>query len=241
MTLSLSAFAIALAVVTLATFVQFATGSGFGVLGGPLLLLVDPRLVPGPLLVLTLVVMTGVVVVERKGLRHLDLAWAAAGAVPAAVLAVWVAHLMDRRVSEIVVGTAIAIGLLAGLARRTVPQNRATLAAAGVLGGALSTIAATPGPPVVMVYRTDDVSRYRANLSLFFVVTTVVSLVTYGVSGGLDRTDMVTGAWLLPGVVVGTAISRVVVRRIPSRAVRPAALALCFVSSASLVLSAIAG
>ncbi|MGF0118582.1 TSUP family transporter [Promicromonospora sp. Marseille-Q5078] len=232
---------LALAAVTVSTFVQFATGSGFGVLGGPLLLLIDPRLVPGPLLLLTLVVMLAVVWSERRGLRHLDLGWAAVGAVPAAVGALWLVDLMDQRVTEVVVGLVIAVGAVAGLAGWTVRQGRATLLGAGVLGGALSTIAATPGPPVVVVYRADDPVRYRANLSAFFVATTVVSLAAYAVSGDLGRQDVVAAGWLAPGVALGWCVARLLVRRIPAAAVRPAALWLCVVSAASLVVSALAG
>jgi len=232
---------LALAAVTLSTFVQFATGSGFGVLGGPLLMIVDPRLVPGPLLLLTLVVMAAVVVVERRGLRHLDLLWAALGGIPAAVGALWLVRVMDQQVTEVVVGAAIALGTIASLAGWRGRQNRGTLAAAGVLGGALSTIAATPGPPVVVVYRADDPSRYRANLSLFFLTTTLVSLAVYAVSGDLGRGDLEVAAWLVPGVGLGALVARVLVRRIPAGAIRPAALWLCLVSAVGLLGGALAG
>ncbi|MEU2198791.1 sulfite exporter TauE/SafE family protein [Isoptericola sp. NPDC019482] len=241
MTVDAGSLVLALAAVLVSTFVQFATGSGFGVLGGPLLLLIDPRLVPGPLLLLTLVVMLAVVWTERRGLRHLDLGWAAVGAVPAAVGALWLARLMDQRVTEVVVGLVIAAGAVAGLAGWRVPQGRTTLIGAGVLGGALSTIAATPGPPVVVVYRAEELARYRANLSLFFVATTVVSLGVYVASGDLGQQDLVVAGWLAPGVALGWAVARLLVRRVPPGVVRPAALALCVVSAGSLVASAVVG
>ncbi|WP_029251722.1 sulfite exporter TauE/SafE family protein [Paraoerskovia marina] len=241
MDLAASTVALALAAVTLSTFIQFATGSGFGILGGPLLLMIDPGLVPGPLLLLTVVVMLAVVWTERRGLRHVDLGWAALGAVPAGIGALWLVRLMDERVTEIVVGVAIAVGVIAGLAGWKVRQTRPALVVAGVLGGALSTIAATPGPPVVVVYRTADVSRYRANLSLFFVATSVVSLSTLIVSGELDSTDVTAAAWLLPAVVLGALVAHFLVRLIPPRSIRPAALAMCLISAVSLIVSALAG
>nr|WP_281359004.1 TSUP family transporter [Isoptericola chiayiensis] len=157
-------------------------------------MIVDPRLVPGPLLLLTLVVMA-----------------------------------------------AIALGTIASLAGWRVRQNRGTLAAAGVLGGALSTIAATPGPPVVVVYRADDPSRHRANLSLFFLTTTLVSLAVYAVSGDLGRGDLEVASWLVLGVGLGALVARVLVRRIPAGAIRPAALWLCLVSAVGLLGGALAG
>lgn len=241
MEISVSIVLLALAAVTLSTFIQFATGSGFGILGGPLLLLISPTLVPGPLLLLTLVVMAAVVWTERRGLKHVDLAWAAIGAVPAAVGALWLVRVMDEQVTELVVGVAIAAGVIAGLAGWQVRQTRATLLAAGVLGGALSTIAATPGPPVVVVYRADDVSRYRANLSLFFLATTIVSLGTFIISGDLGHNDVVVAGWLLPGVLVGGIVAHFLVRLIPASSIRPAALALCLISSISLIGSALLG
>lgn len=222
----------ALAVVAVATFLQFTIGSGFGIVGVPLLLLVDPALVPGPMLLLTVVVMAGVLWRERLGLRHLDLGVATVAAVPAAVGAVWLTHRMNEQVTSAVVGVAVAVGLVANLRGRAVPQNRVTLALAGVLGGALDTVAAAAGPPVVLVYRTDDVSRYRANLALFFLVTSVVSLAAYGVSGDLGAADLRGAVRLVPGAVVGFAVARLVVGRIPVRAVQRAALLVCAFSTA---------
>lgn len=241
MEISATVLVLALAAVALSTFVQFATGSGFGILGGPLLLLIDPSLVPATLLLLTVVVMAAVVWTERRGLTHVDLGWAALGAVPAAIAAVWLVRVMDQQITELVVGVAIAGGAVAGLTGWTVRQTRSTLIVAGVLGGALSTIAASPGPPVIVVYRTEDVSRYRGNLSLFFLVTSLVSLGTLVVSGDLGRSDLTAAVWLLPAIGLGALVAKFVVRKIPGSRIRPAALALCLVSAVGLIGGALAG
>ncbi|GII99801.1 hypothetical protein CLV28_1067 [Sediminihabitans luteus] len=238
MTPSILALAAATLVVAVAALAQSATGSGFSVIAAPLLLVIDPVLVPGPLLLLTLVVMASVVWRERAGLRHVDLGWAAVGAVPAAIGATWLVPVLDERTTALVLGLFVTVSVVAGLAGWSVRQNRATLTVSGALGGALGTIAATPGPPVIVVYQQPDVTRYRANLSAFFFVTSAVSFVSLLASGGTGAHDAVTAAALLPGLALGIVAAQVLVPRMPARWVRPGALALCLVSGVSLLVSA---
>ncbi|WP_426997185.1 sulfite exporter TauE/SafE family protein [Pseudarthrobacter sp. N5] len=117
-----------------------------------------------------------------------------------------------------------------------VPQNRFTLFTAGVLGGVLGTVAATSGPPLVVVYRNMDPQRYRANLSLFFLISSLVALVASITVGSFGTSELVASCWLLPGVALGALASRPLVKRLSAAAIRPAALGLCLVAGVSLVI-----
>lgn len=230
--------AAALLIVAIAVVAQAGTGSGFGIIAAPLLLIVNPDLVPGPLLLITLVVMLVVTWQNRTGLRHFDLGYALLGAVPGAAGGLWILPLLDTKLSTIIVGSLVVASVVAGLSGWKVHQSRGALWAAGMLGGVLGTVAATPGPPLVVVYRTPDVFRYRANLSVFFLAACLTSLAGLVLSGGFGARELIISLWLLPGVVIGALVGKPVVSRLPAASIRPASLGLCLVSGAGLLLKA---
>lgn len=69
---------------------QGAVGFGMGILGSPILILIDTRLVPGPVLASTMVFTTLLTVREHRAIDLGGLRWAvvgrAAGTIPAGVL-----------------------------------------------------------------------------------------------------------------------------------------------------------
>jgi len=225
-------------VLAVAVAVHVVTGSGFGLIAAPLLLALDPELVPVPLLLVSLLVMAAVGGRDRAGLRHLDLWPAALAAVPAAVAALWVAPHLGRQTTAVVVGAAVVMAVVAALRGWRVPAGRWPLVVAGGFAGALSTLAATPGPPIVVAYRASDPVRLRANLCLFFLVTCAVSLGTLAVAGDLSVHALGETARLLPGVLLGLALGPAVRRRVPATAVRPVALWLCLAAGLALLSTA---
>lgn len=229
-------WAAAVLIVAIAVVAQAGTGAGFGIIAAPLLLIVSPELVPGPLLVLTVVVMLGVTWQNRTGLRHFDLGDALLGAVPAAAGSLWILPLLNTQLSSMVIGSLVVASVAAGLAGWKVRHSRGTLLAAGVLGGALGAVAATPGPPLVVVYQTADIFRYRANLSVYFLAVCLTSLTGLILSGGFGTGELISSLWLLPGVVIGALMCKPAVHRIPVRSIRPASLGLCLVAGAGLIL-----
>lgn len=233
--------AVSLLIVIAAVVAQAATGSGFGIIAAPLLFLVSPELIPGPLLLITLIVMLVVTWQNRAGLRRFDLGWAIVGAVPAAVGSLWILPLLDPRLSAIIVGSLVVVSVAAGLAGWQVRQSGPALWIAGVLGGVLGTVAATPGPPLVIVYQTPHLFRYRANLSAFFLAACLTSLVGLILTRGFGTRELVSSLWLLPGVLIGALVSGPVVRRLSAAFIRPASLGLCLVAGAGLVLKGALG
>ena len=104
---------------------QGAVGFGMGILGSPMLILIDSRLVPGPVLASSMVFTALLTVRERSAIDLVGLRWAivgrAAGTIPAAaVLAVLPAEQLSLLFGGIVlVAVAISIStaclVLAGL------------------------------------------------------------------------------------------------------------------------------
>lgn len=232
--------------VTLASAVQAVTGSGFGLVAAPLLLLVDQQWVPGPLLAVTLVMMGLAMWQDREGLRGpgrrmpdlglpaLSGAVGAAAAVPlvALVATAWLAPAVGALV------VIVAGGTLLGL---RVSDSRLALGLAGATGGVLATVAAMPGPPVVIAYRCPDPRRMRANLALYFLVTCSCSAVVLAVAGRLPLSDVRLSMALVPGTTAGLALGVWIRGRLPSRCVRPMGLWLAMAAGGALLIHTVPG
>lgn len=230
------------AVVTMvAAAVQGVTGTGFGLVAAPALLLVAPRLVPGPLLALTVVVMALVVARDRAGLRPVDLAGALAGCLPGTAVGAALVVLVPARALEAAIGVAVVAGVAAALIGWRLPQSRGVLLGAGAVAGVMTSVAATPGPPMAVAYRPDDPVRLRANLSAFFAVGSLVSLGMLAAGGGLATTDLRDAAVLLPALAVGLLLGGPLARRASATAVRRGALLLSLTSGGVLLVRAALG
>ncbi|MCF6745533.1 sulfite exporter TauE/SafE family protein [Blastococcus sp. KM273128] len=224
-----------------ASVVQTATGMGFGLLAGPLVLLVQPALVPGPLLVGTLATLVPVVWRERAALELATVRGAVLASVPGVVAGLLLLQVIDVRMLGITVGLVVLLACGASLAGVRLPGGPRALAVAGFASGTLSTVAATPGPPIVVTYRAPTPAAQRANLSVFFVGTTLLSLGVLVAGGELTGGGLAAGAGLVPFVLLGFLIAGPLRRRLALPTMRRAALVLCLLSGAALLVRSLAG
>lgn len=214
---------------------------GFGLLAGPLVLLVRPELVPGPLLAVSLVALVPVVWRERAALQLATLRGALLTAVPGAAAGLLLLRALDQRALSLVVAGVVLLACAATAAGLRLPSGPGALAGAGLVAGAMSTVAAIPGPPVVLTYRAPSPAAQRANLSLFFVVTTLFSLGVLVAGGEFTGGDARAAALLAPFVVAGLVAAEPARRRLDRVVVRRGALVLCAASGLALLVGALAG
>ena len=204
---------------------QGAVGFGMGILGTPILLLVDPRLVPGPVLASTMVFTLMVTVRERRGIDLHGLGWALAGRVagtlPAAALLAALPGNALSRVFGLMVVLAVAISVC-GVRVRPRP---ATLLAGGALSGLLGTVAAVGGPPIALLYQHASGARFRAALSSLFLVGTLISIAALALAGRFGGPELRLTLFLLPGALFGFLAPRRIARRLDRGFTRPAVLA----------------
>ncbi|MYK89610.1 MAG: TSUP family transporter, partial [Acidobacteria bacterium] len=137
---------------TVLTFVgstlQGAIGFGMGLLAAPLLILLDPRFVPAPILACTLVLTLLMAYRERHAIDLRGIKWAMLGRVAGTVVAGGILAIVAADTLVLLFGILILAAVamsVSGL--RFAPTGRA-LVAAGVLSGVLGTVAAVGGPPL---------------------------------------------------------------------------------------------
>ncbi|MFV0286602.1 MAG: TSUP family transporter [Demequina sp.] len=241
--MSVAQWALAGGVVAIAAIVQAATGMGFSIVAVPFLALTAPALGTVSILATTVCVMLVVTWRERRALSPGDLGVLLAGGAPGIVSGTLVARATPERATHVMVGAVVVAASAASLLAWRVAMTRTSLAIAGACGGALTPVAALPGPPLAVTYRPADVHRMRATMSAFFAATSLASIATLtlarsGESAQVAR-DAVTGLAFAPAVVLGIVLSAPLVRRLSPTLVQRSALWLSLASGLILIVTAL--
>ncbi|MGH3883426.1 MAG: TSUP family transporter, partial [Pseudonocardiaceae bacterium] len=185
-------------VVALGALVQGAVGYGMALVAAPLLALVDPALVPVPLILLATV--HSVLAVIRDG-RHADwpgIGWAMLGRLPGTGLGVLAVVMLSQRVFSLVVGLCVlACVVLSLLAWRPRPRPRALLLA-GVASGAGGTAAGIGGPPIALLYQRHTGPAMRSILAASFFFGTFLSVVTLALARQVGSAQVALALGLAP-------------------------------------------
>ncbi|MFB9147980.1 sulfite exporter TauE/SafE family protein [Halomonas alkalicola] len=224
------------ATLALGAFVQRSTGFGLAVVGAPLLLLLEPRLVP---VVLVLFGFTVALTTLRHYWREVqpgEIATALVGRIPGNALGLWLLLAAPMAVLEKLIAGSVLFAVAVTLFRFRLPVNRATLFGAGVFSGIFGTIAALSGPPLVLLLHGFSPDRLRGTLSAFFVVTALMTLVTLGLGGLLRAWHFGVALTFAPGVLAGSWLAGRVAHRLDRRLLQGASLSLCTLAALGLLL-----
>jgi uncharacterized membrane protein YfcA len=220
-------------VVAVGSIVQGAIGFGLGLLAAPLLVLIDPALVPGPLLAAALV-LTGLMAVrEREAIDFHGVGWALAGRVPGTFLGALAVAVMSERAAALVVAILVLGTVVLIASKLRIERTRRALLGAGVMSGFISTISSIGGPAFAVLYQDDTGARMRGTLSSFFLVGLVFSIAALACFGRFGASELQSSLLMLPGVLAGFLLSPPIARVIDRGRTRSAVLA---VSAAAGVL-----
>lgn len=223
-------------VLALGAFVQRATGFGLAVVGAPLLLMLEPRLVP---VVLVLFGFT----VSLLTLRHYhhevqlgEIGAALVGRLPGNGLGAWLLLAAPMFIVEKLIAGSVLFAVAVTLFRLRLPVNRGTLFGAGVFSGIFGTVAAIGGPPMVLLLHGLSPDRLRGTLSAFFVVTSLLTLATLALVGRVTVWHLGMAVSFVPAVLFGTWLANRVAHRVDRRLLQGASLSFCTLAALGLLL-----
>ncbi|WP_323380012.1 sulfite exporter TauE/SafE family protein [Streptomyces alkaliphilus] len=220
--------------VIIGSVVQSGVGLGLGLIAAPVVAMMDPTLLPGTMLMATLLLPMFTI---RAEWRHVDwrgLARVLPARLPGAVAGTWLVAAVAPETLGALVGLTVLLAVVAtGWAVR-VRITTTSLVTAGIASGVTGTATSIGGPPVALLYQHEPPPRVRGTLGVFFLCGTAMSLGVLALGGQLTGEQVVAGLALVPFVVTGFLIARPLRRRMATAGLRTALLAL--VSLSGLVL-----
>lgn len=219
-------------VVMLGATIQGTIGFGLGLFAAPLLLLVNPQFVPGPLLMASAVLTLLLTRREWASVRGRDLGWSLGARVVGTMIAVVLLKELSGEQLDRLFGAMILTGVaLTASGIRLRPEPR-SLVAAGTLSGIMGTTTSVGGPPMALLYQHESGPAIRGTLSAYFVVGVLLSVVALIYVGRFGPHELYLSAMMVPGVLAGFAVSKRTAKALDGKWLRPAVLA---VSAAAAV------
>lgn len=228
-------FALVSVIVALGACLQGTIGFGMGIFSAPLLILVEPSLVPGPMLLLGTTLMIAILLKERAALDVRGAGWALVGRVPGSLIGAALVVVVDQSFLSLFLAAVVLVGA-AGTAQGWVPHpTRKALLLAGATSGVMGTATSVGAPPMALVWQSSASSAMRASMSAFLLVGAIMSLMALAAFGALSPETFKLAGGLVPAVGVGFLLSLVWSGRVNQRGVRRGAIVVSIAGAAAII------
>ncbi len=228
------------AAIAFGAMVQGAVGFGMALVAAPLLVLIRPELVPGPLLVNGLLLTLLVARRERDSIDLLGVKWGLVGRLPGSALGALGLALIPEESMSLLVGILVLAGVGIGFSGLRITPSPRMLLIAGFVSGIFGTIASVGGPPLALLYQHETGPRLRGTLAGFFIVGGLFSLVALIWVGRFGRDELNWTLLLLPATVLGFACSGRLTAWVDAGRTRRAVLGITLVAGVAAVLRSLA-
>jgi hypothetical protein len=186
---------------------QGSVGFGLGLVGVPLLVMIDPIFVPGPLLLGAFLLNLLISCREKNAVDFNGVKWAIPGRVIGAILGSLMLSLVPKDHLSVLFGMMVLLAVaitFAGLDFRPTSRN---VLVAGSLSGFMGTTSAIGGAPMALVFHKQKGPRIRGTLSVIFAIGTVISMASLLIIGRFGIREVQAALVLFPGIVVGFLLS----------------------------------
>jgi len=215
-------------------------GFGMGLVAVPILALIDPVFVPGPVLFSGLVLAGLMAYRERRAMDVSGIKLGLVGRVLGTLIAsVVLAQMPTVEGMSVMLGAFVLAAVLFSVSGWRIRPTMWALLGAGALSGFMGTVASVGGPPMALLYQDSSGGRLRSTMSGFFIFGTLISLVGLMLAGRFGCAEFRASLAVVPGVLTGFGLSRRALTFLDQRYVRPAVLAVSALSGTAVVLRAL--
>lgn len=211
-------------IMTIGAIVHGSIGFGLALVVVPLLILINPIMVPGPVIFSVLILS---IMISYKNRDFIDLSGlkaAIVGRIPGAIAGATVIAVLPATVLSITLGGIVIAAVIISIIGIRIQPTVFNLFFAGILSGFMSSTTSMGGPPMAMIYQHESANRLRGTLGGFLIVGTIISLGALHFAGKFGMVELVVSITLLPGIFLGFFISLFASRALDNKYLRPAIL-----------------
>jgi uncharacterized membrane protein YfcA len=227
------------ALVAIGSCIQASVGFGLGLIAAPLLFLIYPPLIPGPLMASSIALTLLIAHRERAAIDYAGLGYAFAGRILGTLLATLVWSTLPSEKFDFLFAGLVLLGVALSLSNLRIDPNPATTSAAGALSGFMGTLSSIGGPPMALLYQRESGPRIRGTLSGHFVIGAIVSLVALAAVGRYGRAEIALSVCLIPAILAGYAVSPWIRASVDRAGARPFVLGLSVIAALGILYKAV--
>jgi uncharacterized membrane protein YfcA len=226
----------AMLAVAVSAWIQGAVGFGYALVSAPLLALFAPELVPGPIMLSSLVLSAASGFRERGSIDRRGVTLALAGRVPGIVVGAAALAWLSDETMNVVFGGVVLFAVFLSVCGFEVARTARTLVTTGFVSGVMGTMTSIGGPPIALVYQKSEGPELRATLNTYFAIGSALSIPALAVAGHFGGAELVHGLLLLPATALGFACSGATRRYLDEGRTRAAVLSVATLSAVAVVL-----
>lgn len=227
-------------IVLLGSLLQGLIGYGIGMFCAPLLFLINPTLVPAPLILLSTFLTVFMLYRDKSHLQFDQVSWAMRGGFVGIILAGMVLKVTTKTQFELAFGIVTLAAVFISVLGFSPQVNKKNNVIAGFSSGFMGTLTAIGDPPMALLYQHGDIKNIKANLTAFWLFLNIIALITLTFVGELTLTTLTTVVLALPGMFIGLALSSKLQGIVKPHFVRRWILVLCAITSIVAIVRALA-
>jgi uncharacterized membrane protein YfcA len=233
---SVAGIALALLATAMGAAAQAAIGMGLNLFAVPLLALIDPVYVPGPILLHSFLLSTLTSYRFRSDIDVRELGIAIVGLLIGTAIAVVILSLTSTQALPRLFGALVVAAVAITAAGVRVRLTNPAIIVASTVAGTMGTVAGVHGPPMALLYQRESPARIRSALLPFLAFANALSLAALSAIGMFAWRELVASALLLPGLVLGYLASPWLTRLMSPGMIRASILAISAISGLALML-----
>jgi len=219
--------------------VQGSTGLGLGMIAAPILLIIDPVFVPGPLLMLAMIVSFLMVIREKQSIDGPGLTVALSGRIPGTILAAFTIAAIPLALYGLIFGLMVLAAVVLSISKWKIRSSGKNLFLAGLTSGYMGTLTSIGAPPMALAYQYKPAAVIRSTLAAYFLIGSTLSIITLIIFKVFLLDHLLVGAIFVPPLLIGFKMSSYVVARMNTSLVRIAILILSGISALTLIARSI--
>ena len=219
--------------------VQGSAGIGLGAVAAPILLLIDPLFVPGPLLAAGTLLSALIGAREWRSIDRKGLSVALLGRIAGSIVAGATLSLIPLAGYNLLFGLLVLGAVLVSTAGWRVRPTARNLLTAGAASGYMGTLTAIGAPPIALVYQHGAPATIRATLAAYFLLGAAFSIAVLAAVGKFGAPQILVSLLLMPPLAAGFFVSNHIIRHMNPNRARRAVLWLAAASAVILILKSI--
>jgi uncharacterized membrane protein YfcA len=228
-------FLLACLAVLLGSVMQGLSGVGLGLVAAPVVILIDPSIGPGPLLVLAMLVSILMLLRRHGPLDRPGLALTLSGRVAGSLAGAGAYALLPLSAFGLVFGLLILLGVLLTALGFSVERTRGNLVSAGFISGVMGTLTSAGSPAIALIYHKSDGDTAKSTLAAFFCASSAISILALLLTGRFSLQQALESLVFVPAMVLGFLVSGVIAPWVSARQVRATVLIVAALSATALV------
>lgn len=220
------------------SWVQTTIGFGLAVVAAPIMVWVSPTWVP-IVLTITALLLSFINTWNQRQHLHLQvMIIPMTTRIPGTIFGVWLLSQISTTALQIIVSITVLMAVVVTMGKTRFEANKMSLGVAGLVSGITGSTTAIGGPPMAVLMQHGDPRETRANLSLYFTYSCLLSLVGYYWIGLLDQDIILTSLSFIPVMLTGFFLGTKTRKYVDAEQFRKALLFICFIAGVGALIGA---